>query len=121
MKLGEVENLLHATVLTECYDPKMDVDSAFCSDMMSNVLAYANDKSILITGLYNAQVLRTADMMGMACVVFIGRRDPDPEIIRLADELEICVMLTRSSMFTTCGILFYNGLNGGVPSELQQR
>ena len=63
---------------------------------------------------------KTADMMGMACVVFIGRRDPDPEIIELANELEICVLLTRSSMFTTCGLLFYNGLNGGVPSELQR-
>ncbi|MCR5268790.1 MAG: hypothetical protein K6E16_09760 [Lachnospiraceae bacterium] len=120
MKLGEIKDLLHASVLTENYDLNTDVDSAFCSDMMSNVLAYANDKSILITGLYNAQVLRTADMMGMACVVFIGRRDPDPQIIELANELEICVLLTRSSMFTTCGLLFYNGLNGGVPSELQR-
>lgn len=117
MKLGEIKDLLHASVLTETCDLETCVDSAFCSDMMSNVLAYGTNKSILITGLYNAQVLRTADMMGMACVVFVGRRDPDEAIIKLADELEICVLLTRASMFTACGILYTNGLNGGVPGE----
>lgn len=117
MTLGKIKDLLHATVLTESIDLETCVDSAFCSDMMSNVLAYGSNKSILITGLYNAQVLRTADMMGMACVVFVGRRDPDEEIIKLADELGIGVLLTRSSMFTACGLLFTNGLNGGVPGE----
>lgn len=117
MKVGEIKDLLHASVLTESYNLDTEVSSAFCSDMMSNVLAYANNKSILITGLYNAQVLRTAEMMGMACVVFIGRRDPDNAIIDLANDLGICVLLTHFSMFTTCGILFTNGLNGGVPSE----
>ncbi len=117
MRLGEIQDLLHASVLTGNYDPDKLVDSAFCSDMMSNVLAYACNKSILITGLYNAQVLRTAEMMGMACVVFIGRRDPDQDIIDLANDLGICALLTRSSMFTACGVLFNNGLNGGVPSE----
>ncbi|MEG0804841.1 MAG: DRTGG domain-containing protein [Lachnospiraceae bacterium] len=117
MNLSDIKSLLNASVLTKKCVLDQDVHSAFSSDMMSNVLAYANNKSILITGLYNAQVLRTAEMMGMACVVFIGRREPDAQIIELADDLGICVMLTRFSMFTTCGKLYCSGLNGGVPSE----
>ncbi|MEG1362594.1 MAG: hypothetical protein RSC69_08560, partial [Lachnospiraceae bacterium] len=75
MNLSDIKSLLNASVLTKKCVLDQDVHSAFSSDMMSNVLAYANNKSILITGLYNAQVLRTAEMMGMACVVFIGRRE----------------------------------------------
>lgn len=120
MTLRFIQELLHATVLTKNCDLDVEVHSAFGSDMMSNVLAYANDKSILITGLYNPQVLRTAEMMGMACVVFIGRRIPEENMVKLAEELEICVMQTQSSMFTTCGLLFHHGLNGGMPDDQQQ-
>ena len=87
MTLGIVEHALQAKVLTQHFDPYLSVDSAFCSDMMSNVLAYAANKSILITAMYNAQVLRTAEMMGMTCVILIGQRDPDPDTVALAEEL----------------------------------
>lgn len=117
MNLSDIKEVLKAEVLTQKCNLNQEVHSAFSSDMMSNVLAYANNKSILITGLYNPQVLRTAEMMGMACIVFIGRRKPDEAMIELADEMGICVLLTRYSMFTTCGKLYCAGLNGGVPSE----
>lgn len=84
---------------------------------MSNVLAYAGNKSVLLTGLYNPQVLRTAEMMGMACVVFIGQRDPDPDMVALANELEICLMRTQYSMFTACGMLYSHGLRGRRDDE----
>lgn len=117
MTLGIVQEVLQASVLTQTYDPYLPVDSAFCSDMMSNVLAFATNKSILITGLYNAQVLRTAEMMGMASVVLVGTRNPDPDTIALADELEICLMRTDHSMFTTCGLLYEQGIRGRAADE----
>lgn len=117
MNLLDINNLLRGEILTDNCCTDCIVHSAFCSDMMSNVLAYGNDKSILITALYNPQVLRTAEMMGMSCVVFIGHRRPEPNIITLANTLGICVILTRFSMFTTCGKLYNEGLNGGIPSE----
>ena len=64
MVLKEVVNLLDAEVLTGNSDPELELNSAFSSDMMSHMLAYSNDKSILITALYNPQVLRTARLNG---------------------------------------------------------
>lgn len=117
MTLENVREMLDASVLTKDHDPELTVESAFASDMMSNVLAYGTNKSILLTGLYNPQVLRTAEMMGMACVVFIGRRDPDPDVVALADDLEICLMRTNYSMFTACGLLYAAGLRGRSEDE----
>lgn len=117
MKLSDIKQILSGNVLTTDCDLNTEVYSAFSSDMMSNVLAYANNKSILLTGLNNPQVLRTAEMMGMACVILIGRREPDAQTIALAEELGICLMTTKFSMFTTCGKLYTAGLRGGEPVE----
>ena len=114
MTLDEICKLLHATLLTTNHNFSCNVHSAFCSDMMSDVLAFAKDDSILITGLCNPQVMRTAEMMDLAGVIFIRGKRPDENMLRLAEEIGLCVMLTELPMFNTCGKLFCAGLNGGV-------
>lgn len=112
MTLSEIKDLLHGRVLTNTGNLDVELNSAFSSDMMSHVLAYANDKSILITALYNPQVLRTADLMGISCVIFIGRNDPEQSLVALANALCITIMRSPYSMYVTCGLLFSNGLKG---------
>ena len=121
MVLKEVVNLLDAEVLTGNSDPELELNSAFSSDMMSHMLAYSNDKSILITALYNPQVLRTADLMGISCVIFIGRSAPDPALIKLAESLGVTVVQSPYSMYVTCGILFSNGLQGAFQNEQERK
>ena len=96
-------------------DPELELNSAFSSDMMSHMLAYSNDKSILITALYNPQVLRTADLMGISCVIFIGRSEPDPALIKLAESLGVTVVQSPYSMYVTCGILFLQRIARRIP------
>ncbi len=71
-----------------------EVHTACGSDMMSDVLAYVKDQSILLTGLVNAQVVRTADMMDMLCVVLVRGKQPTEEMITLAEERGITLMST---------------------------
>ena len=91
-----------------------EVHTACGSDMMSDVLAYVKDQSVLITGLNNPQVVRTADMMDMVCIVFVRGKKPDNTILQLAAEREIAVLTTEKTMFVACGLLYKNGLKGGV-------
>lgn len=114
MNLEDISRLLKATLLTTNHNLKKVVHSAFSSDMMSDVLAYAKDDSILITGLCNPQVMRTAEMMDLAGVIFIRGKKPDTTMLHLAEEMGLCVMVTELPMFNTCGKLFCAGLNGGV-------
>ncbi len=110
MKLSEVKKLLDAKVL--CGEDAMDteVKSACGSDMMSDVLAFVKDQSILLTGLINAQTVRTAQMMDMKCVVFVRGKTPDQSVVDLADANGIAVMATDYRMYTACGLLYANGL-----------
>lgn len=113
MKICEIQKLLNAEVLTCKDDLDRDVRSACGSDMMSDVLAYVKDQAVLLTGLVNMQVIRTAEMMDMVCVVFVRNKAPADDILLLAESKNIVVMKTEERMFDACGILYSAGLRKG--------
>ena len=111
MKLGEIRDLLTAEILTDESALTHEVSSACCSDMMSDVLAYVKDQGVLITGLVNPQVIRTANMMDMVCIVFVRSKKPTDDMVALAQEFGIAVMCTDKRAFEASGILYLAGLS----------
>jgi predicted transcriptional regulator len=89
------------------------VDTACGSDLMSDVLAYAENEAVLLTGLVNPQVIRTAEMMDIVCLVFVRGKEPTEAMIKLAEERSIVLMSTEKGMFTSCGLLYVAGLKCG--------
>ena len=112
MYLREVRDILSATVLSGEESLELEVHSACGRDFMSDVLAYVKDQALLLTGLVNPQVVRTADMMDMKCIVFVRGKVPDQSILALAQDRGIVVMTTQLRMYTACGLLFTRGLVG---------
>lgn len=117
MTVRDIERILKAQVLFEGDSLDAQVHSACGSDMMSDVLAFVKDQSVLLTGLVNSQVVRTAEMMDMVCIVFVRGKQPDASIVALARERGIAVLTTPYRMFTACGLLYENGLKGGCESD----
>ncbi len=115
MTVRDIIRILDAEVVT-AGDLDTEVKTACGSDMMSDVLAFVKDQSVLLTGLTNLQVVRTAEMMDMHCIVFVRGKVPDDDMISLAEQLKITILKTQHRMFTACGLLYANGLNGGRPS-----
>ena len=114
MKISEIKDLLGARLLTGEELLGNEVASACCSDMMSDVLAYVKDQGVLITGLVNPQVIRTANMMDMVCVVFARGKEPTDEMVELARECGIVVMSTTKRAFEASGILYLAGLSRNI-------
>ena len=114
MKIRDIVNLLDAKVLCgeECLDK--EVNSAFGCDMMSDVLAFVKEQAVLITGLCIPQVVRTAEMMDMRCIVFVRGKIPPAEVVDLAKDSGIVILATNERMYASCGKLYANGLSGGV-------
>ena len=112
MLLSEVRDILNAEVL--CGEDLLDTEvlSACGSDFMSDVLAYVKNQAVLLTGLVNPQVIRTADMMDMKCIVFVRGKRPDEGMLALAKERGMVVMATAKPMYPSCGELYLNGLRG---------
>ena len=112
MKIKEIREILDAKVI--CGEDFLDRDvfSACGSDMMSDVLAYVKDQSVLLTGLVNSQVIRTAEMMDMVCIVFVRSKQPSAEMIELAQESGIALLASDLRLYEACGKLYSNGLIG---------
>ena len=113
MIVKDIIDILDGEIICEG-DLNTEIKTACGSDMMSDVLAFVKDQSVLLTGLVNPQVVRTAEMMDMACIVFVRGKVPDDSIIRLAEQRGITLLKTRFRMFTACGRLYANGLSGGT-------
>ena len=112
MTIRDVMKIVEGTVLTG--EDKLDspVDTACGSDLMSDVLAFVKDKTVLITGLINTHVVRTAEMLDITCIVFSRGKQPSEEILEMAQEADIAVLSTRMTTYTACGELYLHGLPG---------
>lgn len=112
MRIEDIKNLLGAEVLCCEENTGREVFTACGCDLMSDVLAYVKDQAVLLTGLVNPQVVRTAEMMDMVCIVFVRSKSPTPEMIELAEENGIVVMRTDKRLYEACGLLYSGGLVG---------
>ena len=113
MKIREIQEILNAKLVTGEEYLETEVKSACGCDMMSDVLAFVNDQSILITGLVNPQVVRTALMMDMKCIVFVRGKQPDGKVVDLARENDMVILTTDMRMYKACGELYVRGLQAG--------
>jgi len=111
MILRDVMKTLNAQV--HCGEDLLDtvITSACGADLMSDVLAFVKEQSVLLTGLVNPQTVRTAEMMDMRCVVFVRGKTPDQATLDLARKKGIVIMSTAYPMYQACGRLYAGGLN----------
>ena len=114
MRLREVLAITHAQIFcSPDLDLEREIQCAFASDLMSDVLRYDLSQGLLITGLANPQVVRTAEMADAAAILLARGKLPQPETIELAEEADIPLLGTEMIMFEACGRLFAAGLPAG--------
>lgn len=117
MTVNDIKDILGARVAWGEEYLDREVHTACGSDMMSDVLAFVKDQSVLLTGLCNPQVIRTAEMMDIVCIVFVRSKKPDEDMLSMARERQIPILLTGHRMFSACGMLYEKGLRGGASYE----
>ena len=112
MTINNIKALLDARAL--CCEDSLDkeVFSACGCDLMSDVLAFVKDQAVLLTGLVNPQVIRTAVMMDMVCIIFVRSKTPNEEMIELARDHGLTLISSDKRMYDACGILYTAGLTG---------
>lgn len=114
MTVMDVKETLGANIVSGENHLEKEVHTACGADMMSDVLAFVKDQSVLLTGLCNLQVIRTAEMMDIVCIVFVRGKKPDEGMVSLAQERGIVLLTTGHRMFCACGMLYEKGLRGGA-------
>jgi predicted transcriptional regulator len=112
MMLAEIKDLLKCEVLAGEEDLSVDICQVVASDGMSEILAFAKSKELMITGLTNIQSIRTADIAGVSAVLYCRGKRPEKKVIDFAKQKRIPVLVTGMVMFDICGILYNKGLKG---------
>ncbi|MBE7023151.1 MAG: hypothetical protein IJ285_06225 [Clostridia bacterium] len=112
MKISKIKEILEAEVLAGEELLDSEVDAAFGSDLMSDVLAFVNDRVLLLTGLVNPQVVRTAEMLDISAIVFVRGKRPDENVIELAKTKNIVLLSTTHTLYVASGRLYSAGLTG---------
>ena len=114
MTVKEIAEILDAEIICRSDLLGTTVERAFGSDMMSDVLAFVKEQAVLLTGLVNPQVIRTAEMIDMPCIIFVRGKRPDLKMIEMAEDRDMVLLCTEFGMFTSCGKLYAGGLKGGL-------
>jgi len=112
MKLKEIKQILQAEIIYGDHCLEEEIEFAGGSDLMSDVLAFGKPGILLLTGLTNAQSVRTADIIEAKAIVYVRGKKPDQEGIDLAKEKEIPLLSTKFMMYKACGLLYTHGLPG---------
>lgn len=112
LSIREICEILEGVII--CNDDKADqtVKTACGCDLMSDVLAFTKSGSVLLTGLTNLQVIRTAEMLDLKAVVFVRNKRPDDSMMQLAKKTGIVIILSPYPLYESCGRLYASGLKG---------
>ena len=112
MKLTDVIRLLEAEVLVAPQDASVLVRAAGAADLISDVLAFVKERTLLLTGLTNPQVITAADLVDLTGIVFVRGKTPSREVVEMARRRQLPVFRTQLNMYEACGILYQAGLRG---------
>lgn len=110
MLLKDVINISGAELVFGENLLETDIHAVCSSDLMSDVLAFVKDQALLITGLVNPQVVRTAEIMDMKAILFVRGKTPTEDILKLAEEFSIAILKTKETMYVAGGKLYSSGL-----------
>lgn len=110
--LQRVCDLLNGEIICGQHLADQDVASACGCDLMSDVLAFTRPGSVLLTGLTNSQVVRTAEMLDLKAIVFVRSKKPDEKTIKMAESLQLVLILSPHPLYESCGRLYTAGLGG---------
>ncbi|MDR0494936.1 MAG: hypothetical protein LBG95_04845 [Treponema sp.] len=113
MTVSEAVTLLEGQFFCGEGEGNTEVASACGSDLMSDVMAFVKERVLLLTGLVNPQVIRTAALLDIHAVIFVRGKMPSRDMIDMAEEADIILGGTKHPMFISCGKLYEAGLRTG--------
>ncbi|AGY54032.1 DRTGG Domain Protein [Bacteroidales bacterium CF] len=110
MKVSEICSLIEGVVVIGESRLDDEVEYAFASDLMSDVLTVKIQNFILLTGLCNIQSVRTAEMSDVPYMIVCRNKQVTPDMLEIAEESNIVIICTQYSLFRCAGLLYSNGL-----------
>ncbi|MFP4456984.1 MAG: DRTGG domain-containing protein [Clostridia bacterium] len=104
MKLSKILEQLSIKELTDYID--VDVEGAYTSDLLSDVIANAKESQLWITLHGHQNLVAVALLKDLAGIIITGGYKPDPTMIEKAKIEQIAVFKTDLKSFEISGKLY---------------
>ena len=118
MTVAEAVKILEGQFFTGEDKADREIAAACGADLMSDVMAFVKDRVLLLTGLVNPQVIRTAELLDIHAIIFVRGKVPGRDMIEMAEESDIILAGTKLPMFISCGKIYEAGLRIGGTREI---
>ena len=87
-----------------------EVTGGYASDLLSCVMAGAEQGHVWVTLQAHANVVAVADLKELSCVIITESARPDDDVLRRAEERGIATLLTARATFETVLLLGQLGI-----------
>lgn len=100
--VNQIRDLLNAKLWIGEASEDVYITGIYASDLMSDVLAYGDSGSALLTGLNSVQAVISAYMAEFKGIIFIRNKIPGNDTLNFAKEKSMFVMTTQFDMYEAC-------------------
>ena len=116
MKVAEMAARIEGTVVVPPPEGAQDLRGGYVSDLLSDVMANAQDGDVWVTLQKHVNVVAVAQLKNLPAIVVVNGREPDAETRVRAAEHGVSVVVTPLSAFDAAGRLYALGLRGRTVS-----
>ena len=106
MKVKDIITALELKVFGGSQGLDREITGGYTSDLLSDVMGYAENGKIWITLQTHKNVIAIASLKELAAVILIKGNDPDTDMLAQAKEEGIPVLGTNEEAFEITGKLF---------------
>jgi hypothetical protein len=112
MTVTDLARLVEGTVIGPAPAGARDVGGGYASDLLSDVMANAQDGDAWITMQRHVNTVAVAQLKNLAAIVIVNGRQPEPDMVARAAEHEVAIVTTPLQAFEAAGRLFEGGIRG---------
>jgi hypothetical protein len=118
MRLSELAGILELEMRAAAGCADREVRGGYASDLMSDVMANAEEGDVWVTLQTHVNIVAVAAMKELAGVILVKGREPEAETVSKAEEKEVPILVSPLPAFELIGRLYELGIHGqGADAE----
>jgi predicted transcriptional regulator len=112
MNVAEAAKIIEGTVVAGVAGLEKQIQGGYASDLLSDVMGNSREGDVWVTLQKHVNIIAVAQLNGLAGIVLVNNRKPEPDTIARAEEIGVPVISTPLQAFDVVGILHSSGICG---------
>ena len=112
MNVAEAAQMINGTLVAGSAAASREIKGGYASDLLSDVMGNSQEGDLWVTLQKHVNIVAVAQLNGLAAIVLVNGRKPEPDTAARAEEMGIPIISTPLQAFDAAGILYSSGIRG---------